>query len=93
MIVRSETIIRIYSGNLEDSVLLGTLIATSKDLTYTATINKKYTITATYFMSDASYTVVDSILPGVKYVTDQCADPCYIVYDKKVNLRLKYTAK
>jgi hypothetical protein len=88
---RSETMIRIYSGNLEDSVLLDAFNAASTDLTYTATLNKNYTITATYFIKDKKYTTVDAIYPRVKYVTDQCADPCYFVYDKKVNLKLKYS--
>lgn len=88
---RSETMIRIYSGNLEDSVLLDTFNAASTDLTYTVTLNKNYTITATYFIKDKKYIIVDAICPRVKYETNQCADPCYFVYDKKVNLKLKYT--
>ena len=87
-----STVVRIYSGNLEDNVLLVTFKG-RPNMTYTVTINKKYTIAATYFINDASYTVVDSIFPRVKYETERCTDPCYYVYDEKVNLKLKYTAK
>ena len=86
-----ETTINIYSGNLEDNVLLVTFKAGSTEPTYTATINKQYTITATYIINGISYNVVGSIYPRVRYVTKQCTEPCYYIYDKKVNLKLKYT--
>jgi len=56
---------------------------------YFVSINKKYTITATYFFG-AKYTAVNSVTPRVRYSKDQCDDPCYYVYDKTVNLKLKY---
>lgn len=83
-------IIKIYSGNLEDNILLATFNTTSTNLTYSVTINKKYTVTATYNTTNATYIAVDSTIPTVKYITDQCKDPCYYVYGKKLNLRLKY---
>jgi hypothetical protein len=84
-------LINIYSGNLEDNVLLKTLSATGIDLTYKVTLNKKYTVTATYNIKGGTYIAVDSIIPRVRFVSDQCADPFYLVYDNKVNLKLKYT--
>ena len=85
-----STVVRIYSGNLEDNILLRTSNVSDTYMKYTATINKKYTITATYITNDGSYIVVDSTTPRVKYVTSQCEEPCYFVYGRNVNLRLKY---
>jgi hypothetical protein len=82
--------IKIYSGNLEDSILLATFDATNSSQTYTVTINKKYTVTATYSTTKTTYIAVDSTIPRVKYVTDQCKEPCYFIYGKKIDLRLKY---
>ncbi len=85
------TILRIYSGNLEDSVLLITYNISSTDLTYKATLNKKYTFVAIYIKEGVTYTVVNSTIPRVKYEKNLCNQPCYFVYGKKVNLSLKYT--
>ena len=87
-----DAIIQIWEGNLEDNVLL----LTSTLNTYTSpykqevTINKKYTITATYHLLTDTYIAVDSATPRVKYEKNQCNDPCYYVYDKVIDLRLKY---
>jgi hypothetical protein len=86
----STTIISIYEGNLEDSILLDTFTNTTLPAQYIVSINKKYTITATYF-SESKYTAVNSVTPRVRYSKDQCDDPCYYVYDRTVNLKLKYT--
>lgn len=86
------TLINIYEGNLEDSILY---TSQQTNITYflkvSVAINKKYTVTATYFIPDNYYTAIDSATPRVKYEKDQCDDPCYFVYDKVIDLRLKYT--
>ena len=86
------TLVKIYEGNLEDSILY---TSQSTNITYflkvPVVINKKYTVTATYYIPDNHYTTVDSATPRVKYEKDQCDDPCYFVYDKVIDLRLKYT--
>jgi hypothetical protein len=84
-------LIRVYSGYLEDDILIEAYPVTAMAMTYIATINKRYTITATYFTSDATYTAVDSTIPRVRYEKDLCSEPCYYVYDNKINLKLKYT--
>jgi hypothetical protein len=83
------TIINIYQGNLEDSVLYGTFSSFAKSTTYTVIVNKKYTVTASYYINNKQYIAVDAATPRVKYTKDDCDDPCYLVYDKKVDLRLK----
>ena len=87
----SETIVQIYEGNLEDSVLLGTYKSTARTFVHFVTINKKYTVTATYYKYNNKYVTVDSATPRVKYEKVQCEDPCYFVYDRILDLRLKYT--
>ena len=86
------TIINVYSGNIEDSILLRTLETRNQtETSISVTLNKKYTVTALYYIPGKYYTAVDSATPRVSYIKDQCTDPCYYVYDRVIDLRLKYT--
>lgn len=85
------TNINIYEGNLEDSILYATFRSVGVSTTYSVPVNKKYTVTATYNKPGAKYITVDSAFPRVKYDRESCQNPCYYVYDKKVDLKLKYT--
>lgn len=84
-------VIRIYEGNLEDDILKASFTTISDVTSYTVSLNKKYTVTATYKIDDNTYITVDSAVPGVKYIKNQCDEPCYYVYGRTLNLRLKYT--
>jgi len=84
-------LIQIWEGNLEDSILLVNDTSFSNPYSRDVTLNKKYTVTATYNISNDKYIAVDSATPRVKYDKSQCQDPCYYVYDRKCDLRLKYT--
>jgi hypothetical protein len=86
-----QALVEIWEGNLEDSILIGSAVAYSDTFVQQVTLNKKYTITATYHISDNTYIAVDSATPRVKYDKAQCDNPCYYVYDRKCDLRLKYT--
>jgi hypothetical protein len=83
------TAISIYQGNLEDSIIYATMFSYEKSTSYTVSVNKKYTVTASYYINNKHYIAVDEATPRVKYTKDDCDDPCYFVYDKVVNLRLK----
>jgi hypothetical protein len=87
----TETLINVYEGNLEDSILYSSYTVTGESKTVTVTLNKKYTVTATYYVPYDYYTAIDSATPRVKLEKSQCNDPCYFVYDKTIDLRLKYT--
>jgi hypothetical protein len=83
--------ISIYEGNLEDSILIESYSIQGRDATYfKALINKKYTVTASYSYGDKTYVAVDSTIPRVRFVSDSCKEPCYYVYNKSLNLKLKY---
>ncbi len=86
-----ETQINVYEGNIEDSVLYSSFKTSGTQTTIPVTLNKKYTVTATYYIHDNYYIVIDSATPRVRYDKTQCDDPCYFVYDKSIDLRLKYT--
>lgn len=87
----NATIINVYEGNVEDSVIYTSFTATVSHTTVSVTLNKKYTVTATYHISDNYYIAIDAATPRVRYDKTQCDNPCYFIYDKKVDLRLKYT--
>ena len=87
----SPTVINVYEGNLEDSVLYNSYQTTETQALIEVSLNKKYTVTATYHIADDFYIAIDSATPRVRYDKTQCDNPCYFVYDKDINLRLKYT--
>jgi hypothetical protein len=86
-----SVLIRIYEGFLGDSILYSTYSAILRNSYINLNLNKQYTFTATYYIKGVKYVTVDSATPRVKYEKNQCDNPCYFVYDKVVNLRLKYT--
>jgi hypothetical protein len=87
----NTVMINIYEGDLEDSVLYKTYYVSGTKTTVPVTLNKRYTVTATYYIPDNYYIAVDSAYPRVRYDKNTCDDPCYFVYDKIVDVRLRYT--
>jgi hypothetical protein len=85
------TQINVYEGNIEDSVLYSSHLTSLNSYSIPVTLNKKYTVSATYTIGTNVYVAVDSATPKVRYEKSQCDDPCYFIYDKKIDLRLKYT--
>ena len=86
-----ETTINVYEGNAEDSVLYSTLKTINSSASVRVTLNKKYTVTATYKEQNDFYVAIDSATPRVRFEKSQCDKPCYFIYDKVLDLRLKYT--
>ena len=84
-------LVQIWEGNLEDSILVDSYPTYRKVFTQEVVLNKKYTVTATYYISGNKYIAVDSATPRVRYEKAQCNDPCFYTYGKKLELRLKYT--
>jgi hypothetical protein len=85
-----NTTVNIYEGNLEDSIIYISKFAGSNRVYEYVPLNRKYTITATYYDRGNYYIVINSVIPRVVYDEYSCEEPCYYVYDRKVNLRLKY---
>lgn len=88
--IGENVVVKIYEGELEDNILKASFNTISPEMYHSVSLNKKYTVTATYILGGRTYIAVDSATPGVKYVKDQCDDPCYYVYGTTVNLQLKY---
>lgn len=85
------TIVNVYEGNIEDSVIYSSVRTTSSSARINVTLNKKYSVTASYYENGNYYVAVDSATPRVRFEKSQCDNPCYFVYDRTLNLRLKYT--
>jgi hypothetical protein len=86
----STVMYKVFLGNLEDNILIRSSFSTSNEASVSLPVNKKYTITAEYMLQDGVYITVDSVYPKVGFNKEQCDDPCYYVYDKTANLRLKH---
>jgi hypothetical protein len=89
----SQVKINVYEGELEDSVIYGSAVFWGSEYNFTVGLNKEYTLTATYIIGGNTYTAIDSATPKVRFTETQCEEACYFVYDRVVDLRLKYTAK
>ncbi len=81
----------VYEGNIEDSVVYSTFYTSGIQRTETVLINKKYTVAVTYYIGNKKFIAIDSATPAVKYDKYSCDDPCYIIYNYKIDLRLKST--
>ncbi len=94
MLKETETSVKIdvYEGEFEDGVIYHTLETTLDKYTFSAGLNKKYTAVATYHLGGITYIAVDSAIPRVKYSKEACDEACYFVYDRVLDLRLKYLA-
>jgi len=88
----TAALITVYEGELEDSVIYKSALSGGDYYNFQVKMNKKYTVTAKYQINGYTYIAVDTATPRVKYTKDQCEEPCYFVYDRKIDLRLKYTA-
>ena len=86
-----QTVINVYEGNLEDSVLYSSFEVTGDHTYINVSLNKKFTVTATYYIPSDYFIAIGSATPRVKFDKTKCDDPCYFVYDKDIDLRLKYT--
>jgi len=88
----SGVLIILYEGRIEDNVVYdSTGVYYSGSYEKRVSLNRMYTITATYIINNKMYTVVNSTTPRVKYTETLCEEPCYFVYDRKMDLKLKYT--
>jgi len=89
-------IINIYSGKIEDQILLAVYevdpnyLVSTGDWTVKFKANREYTVTATYYEAGKYYTCVDSALPKIKMQDTYCDQPCYLAYDNNLDLRVKY---
>jgi hypothetical protein len=83
-------VVKVYEGNIDDSILVRTLTTNASETSVSVTVNRLYSITATYKTGKKSYVATDSARPGVKYDEQQCDNPCYYVYNRTVNLKIKY---
>ena len=84
-------LIKLYEGKISDNVLYDSVrVFSSRKYEKRVPLNRQYTITATYFIDGKTYTVTDSTTPKVKYTETLCDEPCYFVYNRKLNLTIKY---
>jgi hypothetical protein len=83
--------IKVYEGNIEDGIVVATKISPYSPVYLQVYINKKYTVTATYYYYGKIYIVVDTVMPYYVYSSEKCDHPCYFLKNNKVSLHLKYT--
>lgn len=87
--VASGAIITVYEGNIEDNIIYDTFKASGEKTSVVVFLNRKYTISAKYLISDINYIAVDSTTPKVTFDDMKCEEPCYYIYDNDVDLKLK----
>lgn len=83
-------VVTIYEGELEDGIVYLSHETMLNEYSINVSLNKKYTVTAFYVRGNETFTAVDSSVPKVRYTEDKCESACYYVYDRIVDLRLRY---
>lgn len=83
------TTIRIYEGTIDDGIILGSYKTSSTEWRFSVKLNKLYSVTATYYRNGIFYTGVDAVNPRVRYEKVLCDQPCFLVIDNELDLRLK----
>jgi hypothetical protein len=84
-------VVMLWEGRLEDNIRIDSTKSFSGTYNKKVSLNRTYTVTAIYIKGNKIYTSVDSTTPRIRYTEDMCDEPCYYVYDKQLDLRLKYT--
>ncbi|MBI5009006.1 MAG: hypothetical protein HZB98_05030 [Bacteroidia bacterium] len=88
----SGTLVKLYEGRLEDNVVVDSIhVYRSSKYEKRVSLNRMYTVAVSYIINNKLYTVINSTTPRVKYTETMCEEPCYFVYDRMMDLRLKYT--
>ncbi len=91
-VLSAGVVVKIYEGNIEDNTLVTSFKTFGASTNQDVILNKKYTISATYLTNEGTtYIAVDSATPRVRYEKSQCDEKCYFIYDKVIDLRIKYT--
>lgn len=86
----TQTRINVYEGNIEDSILYKTFTTDMSQITISVIVNKEYTLEAIYHVYHETYIAIDKVRPQIRYDKTQCDNPCYYVYNKTANLKIKY---
>ena len=79
----------IYLGKLEDNVRIDSL-DTRYDTSVNLKLNTEYTFTSTTMIDGKTFIAVDNIIPRTRAYYG-CEEPCYVLVDTNVNLKLKHT--
>jgi hypothetical protein len=85
-----DTEITVYQGNIEDGIVFERFTSTGNSTYSTVSINRKYTLTARYYFPEGNFVAINSVTPQVRYTKNACDDPCYFIFDRDVDLRLKW---
>jgi hypothetical protein len=82
--------ISVYEGDDETGERIYWYSPTDETTKVNVALNRTYTIVAVYRLENYTYKAIDTARPTVKYTESECEEPCWFVYNNKVNLRLKY---
>ncbi|MCD4770555.1 MAG: hypothetical protein K8R35_10370 [Bacteroidales bacterium] len=85
----SEYHVDIYQGRVEDGIIISSftsLVSASIEVS----LNLEYTGVSTIEISGNTYRSINSVTPRAKELVDYCAEPCYVIKDNVLDLKLKH---
>lgn len=90
--LNTSVIIDVYSGKLEEEILIVSDTVASQTWSTILPVNEYYTITATYIArtGDFNVTAIDGNLVKTRKITGVCDEPCWVVRGNNFNVKLKY---
>jgi hypothetical protein len=83
-------IINVYEGDDTTGTKIHSYLPVDDNSTVDVAPNRTYTFEAIFKLDGRTYRTIDSARPAVKYSESECDEPCWYVYNNKVNLKLKY---
>lgn len=87
-----SVIIDVYSGRLEEELLILTDTVRSETWSTILPVEEYYTITATYRAATGNFnvTAIDGNFIRLRRIRASCDDPCWVVRGNNFNVKLKY---
>ena len=87
--------INIYSGRIEEEILLLTDTARSETWSTVMPVNEYYTVTATYrsgsqAQNQYNVTAIDGGFVRTRKIVARCDEPCWVIRGNNFNVRLRY---
>lgn len=86
---QNGALITVYEGTPENNIIFDQFISFRTSETLRVLLNKSYTLTAEYESGERTDIAVNSARPRVKFEEERCDDPCYFIYNTRVDLTLK----
>ncbi|MCD4768996.1 MAG: hypothetical protein K8R35_02370 [Bacteroidales bacterium] len=79
----------IYQGRIEDGIIIDSFTS-FVSASIVVNLNLEYTGVSTIEIEGKTYRAINSVTPRAKELVDYCAEPCYVIEDSVLDLKIKF---